>query len=220
VVFLTISSAIATVFLTLKLTQDPHLDPQSVAQSLQTNGWVLSIAILISGLCSIGLLYATLTWRPALPPSQYLALRKPRWTAWWIWNALLVALMLLSESILRAVQQPETSTETLYRTTHSPILLYIAIVGIAPLFEELLFRGFLFYGLQSSRLGSKGAILISAFTWTIPHTQYSGLILAQVFVFGLLFGAARAHTKSLFIPLSMHCLNNFLVLSITSMTLP
>ncbi|NJN39123.1 MAG: CPBP family intramembrane metalloprotease [Acaryochloridaceae cyanobacterium CSU_3_4] len=220
VIFFTITSAIATLFLTLTLNHNPSLNPQVVAQSMQTNGWVLSIAILIAGSCSLVLLYATLTQRPALTPSQYLALRKPRWTAWWIWNALLVALMLLSESILRTFQQPETYTETLYRTTHSPILLYIAIVGIAPLFEELLFRGFLFHGLQSSRLGSGGAILISALIWTILHAQYGGLSLVQIFVFGLLFGAARTQTQSLFIPLSMHCLNNFLVLSITSMTLP
>lgn len=220
VVFFSISSAIALAFVTLKLAQDPTLAPQTVLQNIQTDGLVLSIATLIAGSCSSCLIYAVLKLRPALTIRYYLALRQPRWTSWLVWNGLLLALIVFSESVLRAFEHQEAFTEKIYQTTPVPILLYIAIVGIAPLFEEILFRGFLFQGLQSSPLGSPGAILVSAVGWAILHVQYDSIVIGQIILFGLLFSGARWRTHSLFIPLSMHSLNNFLALFFTSLQLP
>ena len=219
VVFFSISSAIALLFVTLKLAQNSTLESQAALQSIETNGLVLSIATIGAGTCSSGLIYALLKVRPTLTVKQYLALRKPRWTSWLIWNAFLVTLIQLSDAILRTFEHQETFTERIYQTAQSPILLYIAIVGIAPLFEELLFRGFLFHGLQSSHLGSFGAITISAIGWATLHIQYDPLVISQIFLFGLLFGLARWRTHSLWIPLSMHCLNNFLSLLLIGMKL-
>lgn len=218
--FFSISSAIALIFLTLQLAQDPTLDPQTVIQTLQTDGLVLSVATLIAGIGSSSLIYAVLKVRPALNIQHYLALRRPRWTSWLVWNGLLLALIVFSESVLRAFEHQETFTEKIYQTTPNPVLLYIAIVGIAPLFEELLFRGFLFQGLQSSLLGNTGAILISAVGWAILHLQYDVVVISQITLFGFLFGLARWRTHSLLIPLSMHSLNNFLALFFTSLNLP
>lgn len=220
VVFFSISSAIALFFVILRLVQDPSLTPQAVMKAIETDGLVLSIATLIAGICASNMIYVLLKVRPALTVKHYLALRQPRWTAWIIWNGLLLALILLSDSVLRFFEHQETFTTKLYQTAQIPMLLYIAIVGIAPLFEELLFRGFLFQGLQSSRLGSGGAVLITAVGWSILHVQYSALVISQIVCFGLLFGVARWKTHSLLIPLSMHCLNNFLSLLITSLQLP
>ncbi|WP_299405641.1 CPBP family intramembrane glutamic endopeptidase [Acaryochloris sp. IP29b_bin.148] len=218
-VFLSISTAIALFFITIELAQNPALDPQEIAQSLETNGLVLSIATILAGLGCSGLIYTVLKVRPALTVHQYLALRKPRWTSWLIWNGLLLALMQFSDAILRAFKHQETFTTQIYQTAHSPLLLYLAIVGVAPLFEELLFRGFLFQGLQSSRLGPRGAIVITALGWAVLHVQYGPLVISQIVCFGLLFGMARWRTHSLFIPLSMHCLNNFLSLWLTGLQL-
>ncbi|QUY42388.1 CPBP family intramembrane glutamic endopeptidase [Acaryochloris marina] len=220
VVFFSISSAIALFFVILQMVQDPSLTPEAVLAEIEKDGLVLSLATLISGIVTSGMIYALLKVRPALTVKQYLALRKPRWTAWFIWNGLLLALILLSESILRSFEYQDTFTAELYQTAQFPILLYIAIVGIAPVFEELLFRGFLFHGLQSSRLGSGGAIVITAVGWAILHVQYGPLVISQIVCFGLLFGVARWQTHSLFVPLSMHCLNNFLALLTTSLQHP
>lgn len=220
VVFFSISSVIALFFVILQLVQDPSLTPDIALVDIETNGLVLSLATLISGIVASGLIVALLKVRPAFTVQQYLALRKPRWTAWLIWHGLLLVLMVLSESVLRALEYQETFTAQIYQTAQFPILLYIAIVGIAPVFEELLFRGFLFQGLQRSRLGPGGAVLITAVGWAVLHVQYGPLVISQIVCFGLLFGVARWKTQSLFVPLSMHCLNNLLALFITSLQQP
>jgi len=83
------------------------------------------------------------------------------------------------------------------------------IVG-APLFEETFFRGFLFKGLEASFLGTVGAILVTALLWASIHVQYEIYEMSQIFVFGLLLGAARVRTGSLLAPFLAHAMANFL----------
>jgi len=68
-------------------------------------------------------------------------------------------------------------------------LLWFAIIVMAPLFEESLFRGFLIAGMQRSRIG---AILI-----TLIHLQYEAFYLVYIFIGGILLGIARVKTGSL-----------------------
>ncbi len=89
-----------------------------------------------------------------------------------------------------------------------PFLYVFAIVILAPLFEEVLFRGFLFKGLISTRLGAFGTIAITAFIFAIIHAQYDAIVLANVFTIGLLLGYARYKTNSLLTPLILHILLN------------
>jgi hypothetical protein len=79
----------------------------------------------------------------------------------------------------------------------------------APVSEEIFFRGFLFYGIQSTRLGPKGAIFLSSLIWAPLHLQYDTYNLAAVMVLGLLLGIARWKGKSVYIPIVMHALMNF-----------
>jgi membrane protease YdiL (CAAX protease family) len=73
-------------------------------------------------------------------------------------------------------------------------LLWFAIIVMAPLFEESLFRGFLIAGMQRSRIG---AILITAALWSLIHLQYEAFYLVYIFIGGILLGIARVKTGSL-----------------------
>ena len=44
--------------------------------------------------------------------------------------------------------------------------------------------------------------------WAAVHLQYNWYEVAQLFILGLLLGAAKIKTQSLYIPLAMHSLNN------------
>jgi membrane protease YdiL (CAAX protease family) len=76
--------------------------------------------------------------------------------------------------------------------------------------EEPLFRGFMMRGIWHSRLGAVGAIVIASACWSLLHLQYDCYSIIQIFLAGLLLGAARLKTQSLYPPLAMHSLMNLL----------
>jgi hypothetical protein len=96
--------------------------------------------------------------------------------------------------------------------TDRGLALAIRIVGIvvlAPLLEELVFRGLLFQ-LLLSRIGPAPTVIATAVVFALGHGQYRGLDLAQVLVDGLLLGLARLRTGSTRVPFWMHVLGNTL----------
>jgi hypothetical protein len=91
--------------------------------------------------------------------------------------------------------------------------LAAAVVGIgAPLSEELLFRGFLLSALAQTRLGFRGAAVVSTLAWAALHAGYSALGLAEVFAIGLFFSWLLWRTGSLWVPIFCHALYNSLIL--------
>ncbi len=65
-----------------------------------------------------------------------------------------------------------------------PFTLFMAVV-LAPLWEELTFRGFLFSALAKTKLGVAGGGLISTSLWALLHASYSIPALLSVFAAGL-----------------------------------
>lgn len=89
-----------------------------------------------------------------------------------------------------------------------PIYYYLDLItGIvgAPLVEELVFRGVLFNRLKI-RMGIIGAMLVSSFLFAILH-DFGGMISA--FVFGLCMCILYLKTDNIFVPMTVHFLNNF-----------
>ena len=92
----------------------------------------------------------------------------------------------------------------IYRGTPSPLVFWLAIVIVAPLFEELFFRGFMFRGLVDSRFGVAGAITITSALWAVVHAQYQPLLIGVVFLLGLFFGFARWRSGSVLLTTGLH----------------
>ena len=96
------------------------------------------------------------------------------------------------------------------------ILLYFGFGIVQPIFEEFLFRGLLFKGLRS-KLSGNFTVLITSLLFVMAHIQYDILILILVlFPNALILGFARLKTRSLTVPIILHCLNNIAVLLINS----
>ena len=90
---------------------------------------------------------------------------------------------------------------------HSRFWLIVSVVVVAPIFEEMVFRGFVYGGFERS-LGAFPALLLSSVLFTVLHGQYNAYELAQIFVLGMVLGLARMRTQSLFTPMVMHAVNN------------
>jgi len=87
-------------------------------------------------------------------------------------------------------------------------LAVLLLVVLAPLSEELLFRGFIFGGLAPSVVGPIGAIVLSSAIFAVIHVQYSWLIMTQIFIYGCVFGVVRWRSGSLWPPMIAHGLIN------------
>ena len=96
-----------------------------------------------------------------------------------------------------------------YQTATSKTLLWIALVVAAPVSEEIFFRGFLFYGIQNTRLGSKGAIILSSLIWAPLHMQYDSYNLAAIMVLGLLLGVCPVERELGLHPYCHACTHEF-----------
>ena len=86
--------------------------------------------------------------------------------------------------------------------------LILAVTVAAPFIEELLFRGFMFRGLDASRAGPIGAIVLPNILWVTLHAQYARPTLMMLFAMGLVLGLARHFSGSVTLPLVLHAISN------------
>ncbi|MEM0970177.1 MAG: CPBP family intramembrane glutamic endopeptidase [Verrucomicrobiota bacterium] len=187
-------------------------DPMKIAM----DGDVLALSTFgggLFGLLLVGILIRAIGWR--IP--SFLALHRFSW-----WHLPLWLVVTYGAALLHTWAAPHFSKDEIpefmvdaYQSTDSMLLLALAIAGMAPLFEEVFFRGFLFTGWQHTWLKIAGTAILTSFLWTIIHVQYGWFELSWIFLLGLLLGLARHLSRSLWIPIAMHVFNNALSLVIT-----
>jgi membrane protease YdiL (CAAX protease family) len=86
--------------------------------------------------------------------------------------------------------------------------LMLAIVVVAPVGEEIAFRGFLYRGLVRPGYERLSIVVISL-AWALLHIQYDWLGMAQIFAAGLTLGWFRWASGSTTLTVIMHVLINF-----------
>ncbi len=118
-------------------------------------------------------------------------------------------------NLLGLINEVEFTNQVL-KSSGSMIFLFYGFGIVQPIFEEFLFRGLLFKGLNS-KFGGNLTVFITSILFVIPHMQYDFTILILVlFPNALILGFARLKTGNLSIPIILHCLNNIAVLLINS----
>jgi membrane protease YdiL (CAAX protease family) len=86
-----------------------------------------------------------------------------------------------------------------------PMWLTLVLSLLAgPIYEEMLFRGFIYAGLASSRLRPAGAIALTAAAWTALHTPEDVIWGATLAGVGLLLGFSRMKTGSIISAIVAH----------------
>ena len=79
---------------------------------------------------------------------------------------------------------------------------------MAPIAEELIFRGVAFTRLARTGLEASGAIAVTAAVFAILHLQYGPGPVTIILIDGLFYGLARAKTGSVLVPLVCHMIGN------------
>jgi len=207
-VFSAIQILIASFFVSFAKAEHPELDLEAYARSLASNGFCIAIMIVVSGVICTPLTLFFTRLRRDISIKNYIGFKEPLKREWVQWILILAAFLFLSDGMSLLLGQPIVPPFMVdaYKTASSLPLLLFAIVVVAPIFEEIFFRGFLFQGIRYSRLGSIGAVGVTSLVWAVIHIQYGIYGIATVFALGLLFGIARLKTESIHLVMVMHSL--------------
>jgi len=108
-------------------------------------------------------------------------------------------------------QPSEQPIAKLFTTTDSPWLLLLLVVFavlVAPVFEEMFFRGFMYPALKQ-RFGVWRALSLVSLLFALSHAHLPSLL--PLFILALGLGLAYEFTGSLLVPTGMHALFNALM---------
>jgi membrane protease YdiL (CAAX protease family) len=192
--------------------QTRGLETPAELAALRHDGFLLAVTVVIGGPAWIGVsaLAARLRgWRAR----DYLALVVPSRKEILFGVAclapLLIAFDLLTlafgRDVVPAFMQENYLTA---RAAGALPVFFLAVVVVAPLTEEIAFRGFLFRGLSETWFGTAGTIVATSAAWAAMHVQYDWAILAQIFLIGLLLGWLRWASGSTLLTITLHVLAN------------
>lgn len=208
--FLLVQTLGAGLFAAIAQNNNPDLDFEELSISLQTNGFLIAIVTCVTTVTTVGLIALFASLRKGATLRGYLHLYPvgAKTLCTWVGIVLVFAIAWdgLTYLLGRAVI-PEFMLRA-YVTAYFAPLLWLAIVIAAPLAEELFFRGFLFEGIRYTRLGATGAVVITSLLWAVIHLQYGPYEIGTVFIVGLILGAARLATGSIYTSIAMHALVN------------
>ena len=210
VLFSALQFLVVIVFVSLAKVQHPELDLEAYAKGLSSNGFCLAISEVVSGLICIPLTLLFAKLRKNISVKNYIGFREPLKREWVKWLLVLAAFLFLSDGVSLLLHQPIVPPFMVdaYKTASFLPTLLFAIIIVAPIFEEILFRGFLFQGIRYSRLGPIGAIGITSLFWAVIHLQYDVYGITTLFALGVLFGIARLKTDSIHLLMVMHSLTS------------
>ena len=160
-------------------------------------------------------MYATVRWRYG---RSFLDAIRWNWSRIrpWMFVAAGIALAIasqLSEVVLRVPK--DLPIQKFFATTAGAYLMGVLGVLIAPVVEELFFRGFI-YPVIARRLGMIGGIAITGALFALLHgaqLAYSWTALLIMFAIGAVLTAIRAVTKSVAASTITHITYNFVLMA-------
>ncbi|MBC7895124.1 MAG: CPBP family intramembrane metalloprotease [Cytophagaceae bacterium] len=122
---------------------------------------------------------------------------------WLLW----VPLSLIAPGFVQSYAL-DTMPELLSRGNPARLFLdVVVIVIVAPVVEEILFRGILLHR-WAARWGTTAGVIVSSALFAIGHVELIGH-----FVFGVALAALYVRTRSLWVPIAAHVVNNAFAIS-------
>lgn len=122
---------------------------------------------------------------------------------WWSYQATLMGLAYFGvehPAKHKLLLEMDTQVATWVRVT-----IIVAAVGVAPAFEELLFRGLLQTSLRKITSSPLAAILLSSFLFAIIHEPWTAI---PIFVLSVCVGVMYELTRNLLVAIVMHAAFN------------
>ncbi len=108
----------------------------------------------------------------------------------------------------RQLSSPDAETVNSLSRFHQ-VLAIVATGVLAPVCEELFFRGALYTAMRKG-LGRNRALIFNALVFSLLHLKWQGLL--SLFALGLIFAYLYEETDSIFPCMLAHAINNIVVL--------
>ncbi|MCJ8320253.1 MAG: CPBP family intramembrane metalloprotease [Colwellia sp.] len=182
-----------------------------ISQKLALDGDFNAINYLVTALCLSSVIFYFASRRKVTTAASYLGFNKfPNKTMFINFNLAILVYFVFSYFASNAlgIETPQSIID-IYNTTDYLFLLLFVVVIAAPIFEELVFRGFIFKGLKNSPLGITGTIVITSILFTLIHAgQYDLTILAVLFPLAVILAIARLRSGGIYLPIYLHFVNN------------
>lgn len=181
-------------------------------EAVAMDGDMVGVAVLLGSPIAIFFTGWFIKLRQGPTLADYLGLHWPSWRTVTLSSLGMVAVLIGSEGFTLLIDRPTVSDvmADVYRTANFKPLLWLSIVLLGPIAEEVIFRGFLFQGWSKSQLGGWGAIILTSVAWAIIHLQYNLYGVAIIFAYGIFLGLVRLRTGSVLLCAVLHCLMNLI----------
>jgi uncharacterized protein len=195
--------------------QSEPIDQESfgeVVRIVVSNGLTISLSVITGLPAVVAALWIAIRIKGARF-ADYLALRWFSWADLAIGVIAMIVLVMGWDALSRATGrevEPGFMGDVMKtaRDDGALALLVFAFCVAAPITEEFFARGFLYRGWSESFLRPVGAIILSSMVWTGLHLQYNWYFLGEVFSIGLLLGYVRYRSRSTWLTIILHGLNN------------
>lgn len=181
-----------------------------------SDGTVVSASIIISCVLLMALSYLILRLKSA-DVRQYLALKPFSLPVGMGMLGMLLIFMIASQALTYFLDKtPLVFVDPLYQSVSSVWLLVFAMVIVAPIYEELIFRGILWSAIAeqfaalpfSMQRGEVVASIVTSLVFAAIHLQYGIYEISTLVVLALIFCYARIKSGSLILPMLLHIINN------------
>ena len=180
------------------------------------DGTVVSMSIMIGCVLLIAISALVIRMRGG-NLKQYLALTPFSLAVGMGMIGLLLLFMISSQALTYVLDKsPLAFVDPLYQSVSSVWLLIFAMVIVAPIYEELIFRGLLWSAIaeqftsppDTEHRGAMVASLVTSLIFAVIHLQYGLYEISTIVVLALLFCYARIKSGSLILPILLHIINN------------
>jgi len=180
------------------------------------DGTVVSLSIMIGCVLLVAISVLVIRLRGGRV-RQYLALKPFSFAVGMGMFGLLLLFMIISQALTYWFDEtPLVFVDPLYQSVSSVWLLVVAMVIVAPLYEELIFRGVLWSAIAeqytpqaaSEHRGAIVASLVTSLIFAVIHVQYGIYEIGTIVVLALIFCYARVKSGSLLLPMLLHVINN------------
>lgn len=140
--------------------------------------------------------------------SSYLGFHEPNWRFFWLWTTVFCILAWITWDT-NYINHPQIQAIQKDVLHYGLWVKIFSTLLIAPICEEIFFRGILWTAIHDSTNSEKTAFLISSLAFAVAHMNFS--YMTQYIVISWIMVQARTVGGSLFFAIWLHFLHNFFI---------